>query len=252
MPHPSRFDAIVLQTFNVGDADRFCVLFTRERGRIAARAYGVRKPKSRLGAALLPFTHASLELREHGGGWTVESAARVPPLLHDRLALASFARASQGIEILLRLVTHEEPLPMVFDATLLFLLTADDPQALLRYVFSLLALLGLLPDAGTLQAMETLGEPERAFLRCARRDVQLPILAPEPARTLRNLADMLLTAHLTAPLKAGEAVAALTTPPPAPPSPAPPHPPPLARPASRGTLPHGGREVISYCATSSG
>ncbi len=203
MPHPIRIDALVLQTFDVGDADRFLVLFTRERGRMAARAYGVRKPKSRLGASLLPFAHVSVELREHGGSWTVGSVVRTPPDISDHLELASFARACEGIEMLLRLVTHEEPLSEVFDATLLFLLTVDDPQSIVRYMFSLLSLLGLLPDMRALEGMEELSDTEKSFVLGAREGKDFPALSEESVRHLRRLADTVLAPHLPAPLRAG-------------------------------------------------
>jgi recombinational DNA repair protein (RecF pathway) len=57
MSHAQTFEAIVLKTYDVGEADRLCILFTRERGRVMARASGARRLKSRLGASLLPFHH---------------------------------------------------------------------------------------------------------------------------------------------------------------------------------------------------
>ena len=57
-------EAIILRTIDIGDADRFCILFTKEAGRKGARARGVRKTMSRLGGLLLPFRHLRIDLAE--------------------------------------------------------------------------------------------------------------------------------------------------------------------------------------------
>ncbi|MFO7820042.1 MAG: DNA repair protein RecO, partial [Halanaerobacter sp.] len=50
-------DAIVLRHYELGEADKIIVLFTKERGKIRVVAKGVRKTKSTLAAGLEPFTY---------------------------------------------------------------------------------------------------------------------------------------------------------------------------------------------------
>ncbi|MBU1911666.1 recombination protein O N-terminal domain-containing protein, partial [Patescibacteria group bacterium] len=48
MPHSQTYNSIILKAYDVGEADRFLILFTREKGRMTARARAVRKLKSKL------------------------------------------------------------------------------------------------------------------------------------------------------------------------------------------------------------
>ena len=50
-------DAIVLRHYELGEADKIIVLFSKERGKIRVVAKGVRKTKSTLAAGLEPFTY---------------------------------------------------------------------------------------------------------------------------------------------------------------------------------------------------
>lgn len=65
MARPSRtqrVEAIVLKHADFGEADRLVTLFTREEGKLRALAKGARKPGSRKGGHLEPFTRVSLLL----------------------------------------------------------------------------------------------------------------------------------------------------------------------------------------------
>ncbi|HEY8462002.1 MAG TPA: DNA repair protein RecO [Blastocatellia bacterium] len=53
-------DAFVLRTFTIKEADKICVFFTREAGKLRGVARGARRLKSRFGASLEPFTEVSL------------------------------------------------------------------------------------------------------------------------------------------------------------------------------------------------
>jgi len=54
-------DAFVLRTFTIKEADKVCVFFTREAGKLRGVAHGARRLKSRFGASLEPFTEVSLD-----------------------------------------------------------------------------------------------------------------------------------------------------------------------------------------------
>ncbi len=53
-------DAFVLRTFTIKEADKVCVFFTREAGKLRGVAHGARRLKSRFGASLEPFTEVAL------------------------------------------------------------------------------------------------------------------------------------------------------------------------------------------------
>jgi DNA repair protein RecO (recombination protein O) len=57
-------EAIVLRSYNLAEADRIVLCFTRDAGLIRGVAKGARRMKSRFGAGLEPFTIVRLEFRE--------------------------------------------------------------------------------------------------------------------------------------------------------------------------------------------
>ena len=64
MPRPRtyRVEAVVLRRIDFGEADRVLVLFTRERGKLAVVAKGVRRLSSRMAGHLELFTQSELQL----------------------------------------------------------------------------------------------------------------------------------------------------------------------------------------------
>ena len=162
--------ALVLRTVDIGEADRFCVLLTRERGKLAASVPGARRPGSSMGGHLLVGRFAIVEIKESRSGLRVTSAQPLPKRTHDAHDIRGFAKAQQGMELLLRLLQDDEPLPEIFDATVEFVdLCADaDKDPYVPYGLRLLVLLGLLPhdhpafnapaDARALLLEQMLGE----------------------------------------------------------------------------------------------
>ncbi len=53
-------EAFVLRTYTLKEADKICLFFTREEGKVRAVAHGARRLRSRYGASLEPFTEVSL------------------------------------------------------------------------------------------------------------------------------------------------------------------------------------------------
>ena len=53
-------DAFVLRTFTLKEADKVCVFFTREAGKLRGVAHGARRLRSKYGASLEPFTEVAL------------------------------------------------------------------------------------------------------------------------------------------------------------------------------------------------
>lgn len=69
-----RDSAVVLRTYNLGEADRIVILFGQKSGQIRAVAKGVRKPSSRFGARLSPFNLVDLQLHR---GRTLDTITQV-------------------------------------------------------------------------------------------------------------------------------------------------------------------------------
>jgi DNA repair protein RecO (recombination protein O) len=55
---------VVLRTHRLGETDRIVTLLLEGRGKVRAVAKGVRRPGSRIGARLEPFSHVDIELHE--------------------------------------------------------------------------------------------------------------------------------------------------------------------------------------------
>jgi recombinational DNA repair protein (RecF pathway) len=211
MSHAQTFEAIVLKTYDVGEADRLCILFTRERGRVMARASGARRLKSRLGASLLPFHHLQVELKESSAGYIVTGVARWPDPEQTHASLPAFMALQEGVELLLRLVQHEGELPEVFDTTAAFVRAslAGDRHASLGYAFSLLHLLGFLPEEEEMGNFAELGAAEHAYIAaCTMGTVSAPSDVCD-INQLLQLKSALLEEHLQTPLKAANIASAM-------------------------------------------
>lgn len=204
MPHSQSFDALVLKTYDVGEADRLCVLFTRENGRMMARASGARRMTSRLGGSLLPYTRLTVELKEGAGGWFIAGVqGRQGGQRRQGVDIHAFTALQEGIELLLRLVTDEGALPDVFQTTAAFMdaCQAGQPHAVLSYTFSLLHALGLLPGEGEIGHTESFTPAEQGYLRLCRSG---HITDPDPScdlGKLQRLRSGLLDELLASPLK---------------------------------------------------
>ena len=182
MARTQTYESIVLQTYDVGAADRFCLLFTRERGRIAARARGVRKLTSRMGGSVLPFSHVEADIVETSAGFLITSVR----LKHKwpEKDMEAFLRIGYGMELLLSLLHDEEPLPDIFDLAVQYL-NQQHAHCTLPFTLRLLHLLGLLPESNDTK----LSLAERAALdTCIQGDWNLlPTLAEESAPQLSLL-----------------------------------------------------------------
>ncbi len=172
-------DTVVLRAMDVGEADRFCVLFTRERGRVAARARAVRKTTSRMGGCLLPMQRAIVEVSEHGSGLLITGASQADHQPIKRATFAAFLEHARGIDLLLALTEDDEPLPSVFDLLCEFLgcIPDDMPGLLSAFQARLLHLLGLLPAFSGDPRVHSLSFPVQAFLHAAISPLPFEALA---------------------------------------------------------------------------
>ncbi len=150
MPHVRTDEAIVLRSHNVGEADRFCVLLTKYHGRIAVRALGARKIRSRRGRGLLPLHRVSVTWEQHSFGNSIVSVECLDAHSSAWCDAQRFSCAAQGVELLLALTEDGLDLPDVYDLTADFLRAcgSSTPTTALRlFTLKLLKLLGYLPSA---------------------------------------------------------------------------------------------------------
>ena len=112
-------EAIILDTTDVFDADRSLLLFSREFGKVRARAKGVRKSTSRLTGHLLLYIPTQLELVESGGWYLVTQAqilshyASVETYPKD--VLRFLRQATILAEAVNKLFVDNDPHPAVYD-----------------------------------------------------------------------------------------------------------------------------------------
>ena len=149
-------DAIVLRSYNLGEADRIVVCFTRSAGLVRAVAKGARRMKSRFGAALEPFTLIRLAFHEKENRElvTVSNAE----ILKSNFDLAANLETSEVLAHMAELIGEFAP-PHEANEKLFRMITAcvdalaSNPSAhpaLLRYFeIWLLRIAGLFPDVTT-------------------------------------------------------------------------------------------------------
>lgn len=198
-------ETIVLQTHNVGEADRFCILFTKEKGKIAARARGVRKLTTRFGGSVLPLSHITAEIREGSAGYMITGATRLKDFPHDNIN--AFMLAQQGLELLINTLQDEESLPEIFDATLHFLqeCSSNKEHTIVPYTLQLLHLFGLLPDKESIVRFGQHSTNQIAYMEqsiTGNWDT-LEALLPEEKKAFSQLCSSLISEISMRPLQTG-------------------------------------------------
>ncbi len=121
----------MLRSFRLGEADRVLHVYTSDQGRVGAVAKGVRKPKSRFGGRLEPFSHVELVLhRGRGELQTVTGASLVRA--HDSVRAEPYRLRVGliGLEAMLRLFTDQEQNERAFLALTRFLDALDRAESL--------------------------------------------------------------------------------------------------------------------------
>lgn len=151
MPRPRtyRVEAIVLRRVDFGEADRVLVLFTRERGKLAVVAKGVRRISSRMAGHLELFTQSDLQLAKGANLDVVTQAETRNPFRALREDLTRTSTAYLVAELADALSEEGVEQPEVYDlmaATLRALGTTDDPRLVVaHYQLRLLDVTGFRP-----------------------------------------------------------------------------------------------------------
>lgn len=201
-------DGIVLRTIDIGEADRLCILFTREAGLLPARAKAVRKTGSRMGGSLLPMRKVQMEIVQTEHSAIITGARNVAGMEKQTPAggLNAFMRFGQAAELVLTLTEEGEPMPRVFQLLSEFADIADgEGDPLPAFHFRLLFLLGLLPFQSDDRRFANLSESARLCLAACTGNAPLSNLLTLPLNTdeLNRFRTLLIQENLQRPLKSG-------------------------------------------------
>lgn len=141
-------EALVLKAYDVGEADRLCILLTKDHGKIAARARGVRKMKSRFGGSILPLQKITVELNKGSSGYHVSTANCIATNDGCRQSMDAYIQCLMAVTMLSKALPDEEPVPDIFTLTDAFLThCAGSPHHFFAsFALRFLSIQGLLPS----------------------------------------------------------------------------------------------------------
>jgi DNA repair protein RecO (recombination protein O) len=208
----SKATAVILHTSDIFDADRTYLLFTRDQGKLRARAKGVRRPRSRLAGNLLPYVPVDLEFVTGDSGWEliVQAHSSVVGGYPDE-PLLFLQHAELIAEAIDKLLPDREPHQNFFEGLVYTLERLrercqgnPDPDTLLLIVaellFKLLIVMGYQPElekcvvtgeALTPQGLSWSSQVGGVISEAGMRQMTVPSLPLKSARTvvvLRQLA----------------------------------------------------------------
>jgi DNA repair protein RecO (recombination protein O) len=147
-------DAFVLRTFTLKEADKICLFFTREAGKLRGVAHGARRLRSKYGASLEPFTEVGLVYFQ-------KENKELVSVSHCEIIRSQFFEGMSGemlgvlhylAELVIEFTPDHEPNEKVYrliSATLEYLrhATKSELQVLVRYFeIWMLKLAGFFPD----------------------------------------------------------------------------------------------------------
>lgn len=90
--------AIVLRRVNYGEADRIITFLTPDHGKVGAIAKGVRRPKSKLGGGLEPFSVSAITFGEGKGDLAIVMSTRLETFYKN--IMSDYDRLQFGYEAL--------------------------------------------------------------------------------------------------------------------------------------------------------
>jgi len=109
-------ESIVLRTLRLGEADKLVTLLTLKKGKVKAVASGARRPRSRFGAALEPFTHCNVILFEKKPTvlMRLNQADSIRPFMMIRENLERIVAASRMVRLVTAILPDGEANPKIF------------------------------------------------------------------------------------------------------------------------------------------
>jgi len=122
-------EAVVLRTYQSGEADRVCVLWTKHAGKVRVLAKGVRKTTSKMGGSLEPMAYVRVELVKSRGDLYVTK--NVTHLTRWSTLRSSYERITAGlavVEAIDAIPMEEEADEALFQLVLRVLGALDNPE----------------------------------------------------------------------------------------------------------------------------
>ena len=147
----SKVEAVIINSMNLGEADKLVTFFSLERGKLKGVARNARKSFRRFGAGLEMFTHCKLHLseREHQELVRVESLDIIGQPIGISADLKRMAAGSVVLELVKEIAAEGDRNPSAFlllVRTLQLLNEDEDPYFLLKiFEIKFLSLLGFQP-----------------------------------------------------------------------------------------------------------
>ncbi len=147
-------DAFVLRTFTLKEADKVCLFFTREAGKLRGVAHGARRLRSKYGASLEPFSEVALVYyqQENKELVSISNCEIISSPLFEEISSELLGVMHYLSELVMEFLPDHEPNERVYRliaATLAALKPAQqkDLPALVRYFeIWMLKLSGFFPD----------------------------------------------------------------------------------------------------------
>lgn len=193
-------EGIVLRTRNLGEADKICVIYSREEGKFSAVARGARRPKSRLLSVSQPFTHARYLVYRGRSLDTMRQGEIIDSFRNVREDLTRMTIASYAAELVDVAVDERQPSALLFEtirsAWTLFGESGGPENALLWFELKLLDLLGYRPEldgcvsCGKRSAESLLFSPREGGILCSgckERDGTARRISPRCIAQMRHL-----------------------------------------------------------------
>lgn len=144
--------AYALRTWPLGEADLIVELFTLERGRVRAVARSARRPKSRFGSSLQPFTRSQIVYfqRDKDDLGRLSSCEIERSYFETLATLENAPLAAYWAELIIGFTPELDPIPDMYrliGAALDALANGAEPELMARYFeIWMLRISGLLPD----------------------------------------------------------------------------------------------------------
>ncbi len=196
-----RVEAIVLKHVDFGEADRLLTLYSREQGKLRALAKGARKPGSRKGGHLEPFSRAKLQLATGRDLQIVEQAEAIETNSALSRDLVALGYASYVVELLDKFsADHDENRALygLLRDTLTRLTRGDEMQLAVRfYEVQLLQQLGFRPELQNCLNCKKKIQAEDQYFSFEQGGVLCPDCGPRfPGASPISLAALKVLRHL--------------------------------------------------------
>ena len=199
-----REQGIVLRTYKLGETDRIVNLLTQGRGKVRAVAKGVRRPGSKFGGRLEPFSHVDLQLYEGQNLDLISQAELITPFAEVRNDYALSACGSAMVEAMDRVAQEDERsnrlVLLLLDGLRALAAVPHHPSAVLdAYLLRLASIAGYHPY---LDACASCGTPgAHTVFNLGAGGVLCPVCAPAGSHGLDPAVIVLLSRFASADLR---------------------------------------------------